>query len=94
MQKDRRSGPDSSPSSPRLRPLDHVIDRAEGVGDAEIASVADQLGMDLAELAIALGAAQRPLVDPLRLGELSRFPDRTLDRPGDEMLQAAEDRPA
>ena len=38
-----------APAAPRLRPLQQVVDRAEAVGDAVLAAVADQQHVDVAE---------------------------------------------
>ena len=44
-------------------------------------------------LGAAMGAGERPAVDARGLGQLARLPVRTLDRPGHDMLETAEDRP-
>src|SRR5262249_9030245 len=86
----RRSGP----ASAGLRPLLHVLDRAEGVGDAVLAAVTDEQYVPLTERRIALRAAQRALVDRRRLGQPTRVPVPSLQRPGDDVLEATEDGPA
>ena len=67
-----------------------MVDRAEGVGDAVLAAMADADDVDLAELGPALRAAEWTLVDPGRLGELAGVPVRSLDRPRDDVLEATE----
>jgi hypothetical protein len=56
--------------------------------------VADEEDMDLAELTATKGASERALVDPRGLDHLPHLPMRTLDRPRDHVLEAAEDRSA
>jgi hypothetical protein len=71
-----------------------VINAAESVGHAMLAAVVDEQDMDLAEDISALGAADRPLVDRGGLDHLASFPMRSLDRPRNHVLEAAERRPA
>src|SRR5262249_10579527 len=71
----------------------HVLGRAEVVGDAVLAAVVDEQHVDLAELGAAVRARERSLVDPRPLGELARLPVRPLDRPRNDVLEAAEDGP-
>lgn len=71
-----------------------MVDGAERVRDPVLAAVANAEDMDLTEPGTTLRAAKRAFVDVRRLGELARFPVRALDRPGDDVLEAAESGPA
>ena len=64
-----------------------MLDVAEVVGDPVLTSVADEVDADVAELGVAVRAAERP-------GRLRRLgagaPVRALDDPGDHVLEPAE----
>ena len=70
-----------------------MLDRAEVVGDPVLAAVADEQDVHVAELGVAVRAPKRAGVDVGWLGELAGLPVRALDRPGDDVLEAAEDCP-
>src|SRR6266511_492710 len=82
------------PAAARLGPLEQMVDRAEVVGDPGLAAVSDQEHVHLSELGAAVRAGERSPLDRGGLVELSRLPVRALDRPGDHVLEPAEDRPA
>jgi hypothetical protein len=66
-----------------------MVHAAEPVGHAELAAVANEQDVDLAELRAALRAADRPLVERGGLGHLACLPVWSLDRPGNYVLEAA-----
>ena len=78
------------PTAARLGPLKEVIHRAEVVRDPVLAAVADQEDVDVSQLAPAMRAGPGLALDGRRLVELARLPVRTLDRPRDDVLEAAE----
>src|SRR4051794_38941529 len=82
------------PAPAGLRPIGHVVHRAEAVGDAVLAAVPDKEHVGVAELSLAVRAAAGAFVQGGRLGHLACIPVSTLNRPGDDVLQAAEDRAA
>ena len=69
-----------------------MVDSAERVGDAVLATVADEEHPAVAEGASAMRTATEALVGLARLQDASRVPVRALDRPGDDMLEPAERR--
>ena len=69
-----------------------MVDGAESVGDPVLAPMADQHQPAPAEGSVAVGAGHHRL-GPGRLGRNARLPVRALDRPGNDVLQPAEDRP-
>ena len=80
------------PAPPGLRPLVHVVDAAERVRDPVLPAMPDQKDMRLTELGVAVRAVRHALVERRRLGQRPRFPVRALNRPGDQVLEPAEDR--
>jgi isocitrate dehydrogenase (NAD+) len=68
-----------------------MVDGAEAVGDAMLATVANQQDVCVRELRVAVGARRHRLIERRWLGHLTRIPVRALDRPGDDVLEAAED---
>jgi hypothetical protein len=82
------------PAPPGLRPLGHVLSRAKTIPNPVLAAVADKQHVDLPKLAAAKRARMLGLVNPGRLGERTRLPVGTLNRPGHDVLEAAKDRAA
>ena len=86
-----RARPASAPASAPLGPGHHVVDRAEGVEDAVLAAVADEIDTDIGERLPALGAGRRLGVPGRRRGRrAARVPMGALHAPGDHMLEPAE----
>jgi hypothetical protein len=67
-----------------------VVGRAEGVGDAVLASVAHQQDPGVRQLLAALSALGQRSVDAARLTVPARLPARSLHHPRDDVLEAAE----
>jgi hypothetical protein len=59
-----------------------------------LATVADKQHVDLTEFLATVRAKLLGLVNRRRLGEWTRLPVRPLHRPGDDVLETAEDRAA
>jgi hypothetical protein len=78
------------PAAAGLRPLEQVVDRAEVVRDAVLASMPDEEHVHVAQLAPAVRAGAGLALGAVRLVERTRLPVRALDRPRDHMLEAAE----
>jgi hypothetical protein len=67
-----------------------VVDAAEVVGDAVLAAMADEQEMHLTKLRAAVRAHRLPRVDRRVRSRVTGLPVRPLDRPGDDVFQAAE----
>ena len=74
-----------------------MVDRAERIGNPVLSPVTDQQQVARAELGAAL-RARASFVEPSRLERrlqpTAGLPVRALDRPRNQVLEAAEDRPA
>ena len=71
-----------------------VFDGAEGVGDPELAAVADEEDVSVGELGVAVRAAMPLGLDAGRLGDRPGVPGWALDRPRDDVFEPAERRGA
>jgi len=68
-----------------------VIDAAEGVRHTMLASMPHEQDMGIAQLGAAVRADADALVERGRFREDPRLPVGALDRPGDQVLETAED---
>ena len=81
-----------APAPTPLRPLQQVGDVAEAIGDSMFRPVTHQEKLGVAQLCATERTTFAVFGDPDRLDRLACLPVRALNRPGNDVLQAAEDR--
>src|SRR4029450_3103663 len=84
----------SGPAAAGLGPLQQVVHAAEPVGDPVLAAGSDEQDVGVLAPRAAAHAPPQPLARVAGAQDRPGLPVRALNRPGDDVLETAEDRPS